>query len=39
VEASMLPQLAAEAARQWTTSFNPRAADAEALLRIYEQAF
>ncbi len=39
VEESMLPQLAADAARQWTTSFNPRPADADALLELYRQAF
>jgi alcohol dehydrogenase len=39
VEESVLPQLAAEAARQWTTSFNPRPADANALLQLYHQAF
>ncbi len=39
VERSMLPKLAADAARQWTTSFNPRPADADALLQLYQQAF
>jgi alcohol dehydrogenase len=39
VQSSVLPQLAADAARQWTTSFNPRPADAASLLELYEQAF
>ncbi len=39
VDASVLPKLAADAARQWTTSFNPRPADAAALLDLYRQAF
>ncbi len=39
VEESRLPALAAQAAREWTTSFNPRPADAEALLAVYRQAF
>ena len=39
VEQSMLPKLAADAARQWTTSFNPRPADRDALLQMYQQAF
>jgi alcohol dehydrogenase len=39
VEESRLPALAAEAAGQWTTSFNPRPADAAALLAVYRQAF
>jgi alcohol dehydrogenase len=39
VEESRLPALAAQAAREWTTSFNPRPADAEALLAVYRRAF
>jgi len=39
VEQSVLPQLAAEAARQWTTSFNPRPAHVEALLQLYQEAY
>ncbi len=39
VERSVLPQLAADAARQWTTSFNPRPAGTDQLLELYEQAF
>lgn len=39
VEQSLLPKLAADAARQWTTSFNPRPADATALLELYQQAY
>lgn len=34
-----LPELAGEAARQWTTSFNPRVTDPAALLSLYRQAF
>ena len=39
VEESALPKLAADAARQWTTSFNPRPADTAALLTLYRQAY
>jgi len=39
VEVSALPELAREAAQQWTAGFNPRPAGEEALLRLYEQAF
>ncbi len=39
VEETMLVKLAADAARQWTTSFNPRPADTNALLQLYRQAF
>ena len=39
VEMSALPELAREAAQQWTAGFNPRPAGEEALLRLYEQAF
>ena len=38
VEAEMLQQLADEASQQWTTSFNPRPADADTLLRLYHNA-
>ena len=34
-----LPQLAEEAAKQWTGSFNPRNVGAEELLTLYQQAF
>jgi alcohol dehydrogenase len=34
-----LPQLAAEAARQWTGSFNPRPWDAAGALEVYEWAY
>jgi alcohol dehydrogenase len=34
-----LPGLAAEAAKQWTGSFNPRPFDADAALQLYESAF
>lgn len=39
VESAMLPQLAADAAKQWTGSFNPRRVGAAELLSIYERAF
>jgi alcohol dehydrogenase class IV len=39
VERQLLPKLAADAARQWTTSFNPRPADSDALLELYNQAY
>jgi alcohol dehydrogenase len=34
-----LSDLAADAANQWTGSFNPRRVDQESLNQIYEQAF
>jgi len=39
VEPSKLPALAADAAQQWTGTFNPRPVDADALRVIYQQAF
>lgn len=39
VDHTLLDQLAAEAARQWTTSFNPRPADQQTLRQLYQQAF
>lgn len=39
VERSLLEQLAAEAARQWTGKFNPRPVDEQILLEIYRHAF
>jgi alcohol dehydrogenase len=39
VDRSALPALAEEAARQWTTSFNPRPASPAALLELYHQAW
>ena len=39
VDASALPQLADEAAKQWTGSFNPRPFDAAGALEIYRAAF
>jgi alcohol dehydrogenase len=39
VEKKKLPQLASDAAQQWTGSFNPRAVGEAELLHIYEQAF
>lgn len=39
VDRTKLPQLAEEAAQQWTGTFNPRAVDAKSLLDLYEAAF
>jgi len=39
VDAPSLPDLAAEASRQWTANFNPRPVDAQSLLSLYEAAF
>jgi alcohol dehydrogenase len=39
VERETLPQLAAEAAKQWTGSFNPRRVTEMELLDLYETAF
>jgi alcohol dehydrogenase len=39
VEQSQLPQLAADAAKQWTATFNPRKVGEEELLGLYQQAF
>ncbi len=39
VDRSLLPRLAAEAATQWTGTFNPRPVDPTSLLRLYEAAF
>lgn len=39
VDAARLPQLAADAAKQWTAGFNPRQVDAAALQRLYEEAY
>lgn len=38
VEPSKLPQLAADAAKQWTGTFNPRQVTQTELLRLYEAA-
>ena len=38
VEPAGLPDLAEEAARQWTGNFNPRPVDAANLLELYRQA-
>jgi alcohol dehydrogenase len=38
VERSRVPALAAEAARQWTASFNPRKVDAGDFASLYEEA-
>lgn len=39
VESSKLPELAADAAKQWTAGFNPRVVGAEELLALYEKAY
>jgi len=39
VERANLPQLAAEAAKQWTATFNPRRVGEAELLSLYETAF
>jgi alcohol dehydrogenase len=39
VEAGRLPELAEEASRQWTATFNPRPVEAADLLELYEQAY
>lgn len=39
VDATSLPQLAEEAAKQWTATFNPRTVDTKSLLLMYQSAF
>jgi alcohol dehydrogenase class IV len=39
VQSERLPQLAAEAAKQWTSGYNPRKASEAELLTVYEAAF
>lgn len=39
VPQSSLAELAAQAAQQWTSNFNPRPVDASSLLSIYESAY
>lgn len=39
VNRALLPQLAVEAAKQWTGTFNPRPVDEASLLELYEAAF
>lgn len=39
VDSAMLPQMAEEAALQWTGTFNPRPVNAQSLLEIYKCAF
>jgi len=39
VDRALLPQMAVEAAKQWTGTFNPRAVDEASLLELYEAAF
>ena len=38
-DASMIPALAEEAAKQWTASFNPRAVTVRDFIHLYEAAF
>jgi alcohol dehydrogenase len=38
VEKALIPQMAAEAAQQWTGRFNPRAVDEQSLRELYEGA-
>jgi alcohol dehydrogenase len=38
VERDRLPELAADAAKQWTGTFNPRTVGDAELLALYEQA-
>jgi len=39
VERHRLPELAENAAQQWTGTFNPREVDVQSLLKLYEEAF
>ncbi len=39
IEESVLPELAIEAARQWTGSFNPRPLTVDAALELYRRAY
>lgn len=39
VDRNAVPQLAEEAARQWTATFNPRAVTKEDFTRLYEETF
>ena len=39
VERAMIPTMAAEAAKQWTATFNPRPIDAEDFVQLYEAAY
>jgi alcohol dehydrogenase class IV len=39
VDRALLPQLAVEAAKQWTGTFNPRPVDEASLLELYEAAY
>jgi alcohol dehydrogenase class IV len=39
VERVRLPELASEAAKQWTSRFNPRKVEEADLLALYEAAF
>ena len=39
VKQAMIPQMASEAAGQWTANFNPRAMDAEAFTGLYQATY
>jgi alcohol dehydrogenase len=39
IDQNKLPELAADAAKQWTAAFNPRKVGAEELLRLYRAAY
>jgi alcohol dehydrogenase len=39
VDPLKLPQLAGQAAKQWTATFNPRPVNEEDFLALYQQAF
>jgi len=39
VDPVQLPELASDAAKQWTGTFNPRNVDAKTLHELYERAF
>jgi len=39
VDPARLPELAEQAAAQWTATFNPRQVDSHSLLKIYQSAF
>jgi alcohol dehydrogenase len=39
VDPLKLPQMAAQAAKQWTAGFNPRPVGEEELLELYQRAY
>jgi len=39
VEASVIPTMAKEAAKQWTATFNPRPISADDFVKLYQDAF